>query len=245
MNKNKFVSWLIPVSHSELSLARCLDSIKYQTYTNWEAIVVFNNLNNKNEYSEIIKLFKDDNRFRFYFNHEKGITKALNYGLKFTKGEFIARLDADDFAVKDRLKKQISYSSFDFIFSNVVFINEKEKIIGKSKISSNYLFKYSYTNEIPHPSILIRKEILISVGGYDGYEVCQDLRTWEKLIKKRCKFYLINEYLTYTTIRKERITGSKESRLQAAKFYLKKFKSDKNPLSYIAYIRNIYKYYFK
>ena len=243
MNKDKLVSWLIPVSHSEISLLRCLNSIKDQTYSNWEAIIVFNNLKNKNEYSEIIKIFKDDDRYHFHYTAQKGITRALNYGLRISNGEFIARLDADDFAVKDRLKKQISYTSYDFIFSNVIYLNEKEKIIGKSNISSNYLLKYSYTNQIPHPSILIRKEILIKVGGYDGYEVCQDLRTWEKLIKKDCKFFLINDHLTYTTIRKNRITGSKESRYQAAKFYLKKFKSDKTLLSLIAYIRNIYKYY--
>ena len=94
--------------------------------------------------------------------------------------------------------------------------------------------------------MLIKKQTLISVGGYDdGSEICQDLRTWEKIIKKGHKIYLINEHLTYMTIHNKRITGTKESRYQAAIFYIEKFKNDKNPLSLLAYINNFFKYIIK
>ena len=245
MLKKPFISWIIPVSHSEIWLSRCLNSIQNQTYENWEALIIFNNVKNKYEYKKIINEFKNDNRFIFLNFNTIGITPSLNYGLKKSRGEFIARIDADDYAINTRLEKQIMYLSNDFIFSNVYYVDIDNKKIGKSSIPENYIFKFNYTNTIPHPSVLINKKVLLSVGGYDGIAVCQDLRTWDKLIKNKCKFFLINDALTFTTIKADRITGSKESRYQAAKFYFYKFIREFNLLSLIGFINNSIKYIYK
>ena len=66
MQNNPFVSWLIPVTKNEIWLVRCLNSIKNQTYTNWEANIIFNNLSSDNEYNNIIQSYIEDNRFKFF-----------------------------------------------------------------------------------------------------------------------------------------------------------------------------------
>ena len=136
-------------------------------------------------------------------------------------------MDADDYAHSNRLEKQIKFIDHDLIFSNVYYVNNNQKIIGKSKIPTNYIFQFNFTNKIPHPSILIKKQSLVEVGGYDGNDVCQDLRTWEKIIKNNYKIHFMNDYLTYIMIDEGRITGSKESRYHASIFYFQKFKKNK------------------
>ena len=121
------VSWIVPVASGEKWLDRCLKSIVNQTYNSWEALIIINGQINSNEYSKIkIKYSKFKNKIFFYELKKRGLANALNFGLKKCKGEWIARLDADDYCIKQRLEIQMNYTSYDLIFSNVDYVDEKE-----------------------------------------------------------------------------------------------------------------------
>lgn len=89
------ISIIIPVYNVEKYLSECLDSVIAQTYQNWEAICV--NDGSPDNCAEILnKYASKDNRIKVFSKPNGGLSDARNFGLKHTKGEYIAFLDSDD-----------------------------------------------------------------------------------------------------------------------------------------------------
>jgi glycosyltransferase involved in cell wall biosynthesis len=86
-------------------VAQCLESIKRQTFSDFEAIIVNDGSTDNSEAQ--IQLYLDDDRFRYIKQENGGQANAKNTGIASAKGRYIAFLDADDFWGKDKLEKQI------------------------------------------------------------------------------------------------------------------------------------------
>lgn len=97
------VSILIPFKNVAEYFEECLDSIQKQTYTNWEVVAVNDNSNDLSV--TIAKSFAaKDARFKILDNDEAGIITALRIAYLNSKGDYISRMDADDYMAKDRIK---------------------------------------------------------------------------------------------------------------------------------------------
>lgn len=106
---NPLVSWLIPVYNCK-KVARALDSMLAQTYTNFELILVLEFSTNQETVAVCEAYAEQDKRIHIIYNTERlGIAKSLNVGIKHCKGKYIARMDADDYSYPDRLEKQVAY----------------------------------------------------------------------------------------------------------------------------------------
>lgn len=94
------ISVIIPVYNSIKYLEKCLNSIRYQTYNNFEVICV--NDGSKDGSSGVLKWFcENDSRFRIIKQQNSGVSSARNRGLEEAKGEYISFIDADDWALLD------------------------------------------------------------------------------------------------------------------------------------------------
>ncbi len=101
------ISCLIPVYNGEKYLALALDSILNQTFQDFEIIVVDDGSTDKSH--EILAAFaKKHSKIQVRRKENGGIVDALNHGLKFCTGKYIARMDCDDIAIEDRFETQIS-----------------------------------------------------------------------------------------------------------------------------------------
>lgn len=101
------ISILLPVYNGADFLQIAVESILKQTYNHWELIIIDDGSTDST--FEILSQFRDP-RIHVYQNQSNiGITKTLNRALKLAKGDFIARLDADDIAHPNRLSEQLSY----------------------------------------------------------------------------------------------------------------------------------------
>ena len=90
------VSVIIPMYKVEKYLRRCLDSVKNQTFTEWQAICVDDGSPDKS--GEIAEEYaKFDKRFIVLHKKNGGLSDARNYGMKYATGDFIMFLDSDDF----------------------------------------------------------------------------------------------------------------------------------------------------
>jgi Glycosyltransferases involved in cell wall biogenesis len=90
------ISVIIPVYNASKYLKRCLDSIKNQTYSNWEAICVDdgstdNSLDILNEYAS------KDSRFKVIAKSNGGVSDARNVGMDNVTGDYVMYVDSDDF----------------------------------------------------------------------------------------------------------------------------------------------------
>lgn len=89
-----YFSIIIPLYNKESFIENTLKSIFSQTFTDYEIIVVNDGSTDK---SEAIVLKFSDKRIRFYNQKNQGVSSARNFGIKKSKGDFIAFLDADDY----------------------------------------------------------------------------------------------------------------------------------------------------
>ncbi|MBW7846175.1 MAG: glycosyltransferase family 2 protein, partial [Bacteroidia bacterium] len=94
MQNNSLVSVVMPVYNAAPYLQKAVESILSQTYQNIELIIIDDG--STDDSMAFIRNYKDKRIQRIEFNENKGIVEALNTGMQAAKGEFIARMDADD-----------------------------------------------------------------------------------------------------------------------------------------------------
>lgn len=170
MIKN-LVSIIIPIYNRAHLIIETLESIKNQTYTNWECIIIDDGSNDET-IDTIENYIIKDNRFKFYLRTKdmpKGANSCRNYGFKISKGKYINWFDSDDLMLPNKLKLQVeSLATTNFAFTvcqTLVFENSKDNILGlrKKKIYSNDCFNDFITNDIKWltQAPLIKKEFLL------------------------------------------------------------------------------------
>lgn len=97
------VSILTPFKNTERFLHDCITSIKNQSYTNWELIIVDDN-STDNSINVVKKFAKDDARIICLKNNGNGIIAALKLAYKNSKGNLITRMDSDDIMMPNKLE---------------------------------------------------------------------------------------------------------------------------------------------
>lgn len=189
---NPIVSIILPVYKEAKYIELAIKSVQRQSFFDWELIVVDDGLDNNPK--EIIETFiKEDNRIIYLDNNgNKGIQKSLNNGLKMARGRYIARIDDDDMWIDtDKLTKQVRFlednSEYVLVGTNAIVFDEKgaklaEYILPKDDmvIRSRMLSKNCFI----HSSVLIQKEAIDKVHGYDESEQTlhiEDYALWLKL----------------------------------------------------------------
>lgn len=204
-----------------IELQASIESILAQTYADFEYIIVLDNPTNQEARELLSEYQKRDSRIRLIYNESNiGLALSLNKAIAISKGEYIARMDADDISFPDRFEKELSIMKeklhVDVVASNVIEIDEN----GKKRTASRYIinncmaFKkaIAFGNVIVHPTVLIRREILEKVGGYRDFKTSQDYDLWLRLVKKGAQFYTITEPLLYYRVRSASITMSNPGR---------------------------------
>ena len=106
-NSKPLVSVVMPVRNAGNFLMSAIDSILNQTYKNLELIIVDDA--STDETSKILTSFKDKQTKIFRNKKQLGVTKSANLAITKAKGNFIARMDADDIASPDRIAKQVDF----------------------------------------------------------------------------------------------------------------------------------------
>lgn len=159
------ISIVIPTHNRADVLKECLDSVVNQTYKNFEVIVV--NDNSKDETNSILEEYDNKyNNFNSYSNDGVGGNAARNFGVKMSKGEYIAFMDDDDVCELDRIDRQY----------NVILSNNKKPdfiISGFYIVSSNLkrLKTVDYKKRLDSVGFpqrwLIKKEVIIKSGCFD------------------------------------------------------------------------------
>lgn len=165
------VSVVMGIYNCEKTLKESMDSLLNQTYKSFEIILCEdgskdNTLQIAKEYAQ-----KYPQKVRLIQNKtNKGLAYSLNRCIEISTGEYIARMDADDIAYKDRLEKQMSYleshPEYALVGSQAFLFNE-DGIWGVRKTKNDPLKKdFLFGSQFIHPTIIIKKEILNQVGNY-------------------------------------------------------------------------------
>ena len=158
---NELVSVILPVYNAEKTLGRAIKSILNQTYTNWELILIDDGSCDAS--SNIIKKLKDSRIKKIFFKINKGLVKSLNAGIQISKGKFIARMDADDVSLPERLFHQLHFLKknplYDLVGSQQIIFDEDSKKMLKLYPNTKKKYfarQYYFSYKIPHPTWMAR-----------------------------------------------------------------------------------------
>lgn len=217
----------------ERLLRESIESILNQTYRDFEYIIILDYPDNDVHKSVIEEYALKDDRIHFYINEKNmGLTDSLNRGLSLCHGEYIARMDADDISLPDRLERQMEYlekNHYDLIGGITEMINENGSLLYSIKSvpadpkKINKALRYSQC--IAHPTWLGRKEVFEKNAGYRHMPLCEDYDFTLRAVLNGFVISNLNE-----PVLKYRMTSNSISRSNLFEQYL-----------YMSYITNEYK----
>lgn len=217
----------------ERLLRESIESILNQTYRDFEYIIILDYPNNDVHKSVIEEYALKDDRIHFYINEKNmGLTDSLNRGLSLCHGEYIARMDADDISLPDRLERQMKYlekNHYDLIGGITEMINENGSLLYSIKSVPTDPKKINkalcYSQCIAHPTWLGRKEVFEKNAGYRHMPLCEDYDFTLRAVLNGFVVSNLNE-----AVLKYRMTSNSISRSNLFEQYL-----------YMSYITNEYK----
>jgi glycosyltransferase involved in cell wall biosynthesis len=197
---NSLVSVIIPTYNREVYLSEAIQSVVRQSYTNIEIIVVDDG-SNINYAQKICDKF--ENCFYFY-KVNGGLSSARNYGIRKSKGNFIAFLDDDDFWREDKIEKQLllleKYPDIDCIHSSAMIVdddgNSSGIIIGASSKNAHKRSGYVFWNAIggwavKSPTPLIRKKVFQKDLMFDeSIKVGEDIDFYHRMFFRHKVLYI-------------------------------------------------------
>jgi len=227
------VSVILPVYNSANYLAMAIESVLVQTYTHFELIVI--NDGSTDESENIINSFKDARIKQVKNERNIGLIATLNRGIEIANGEYIARMDADDICLPNRLMLQVNYleknTSVAVVASFVEYINAFNKAIGHweiDRLSNNekaILKTLPKENCLAHPTIMFRAAVAKQYKYHYKQKHTEDYDLWLRIAADGALIGKINEVLLQYRVHENSIT---KSQLQKTNAPLKNFLCKKN-----------------
>lgn len=187
-------------------LKQAIDSILDQTYKNFEFIICDDG-SDDSTYDYLVEFAKKDKRIIIIQNKDNlTLGPALNHCLAVARYPYIARMDADDISLPNRLEVQLEYlenhKDVALVGSNVKLMNDNSEVVGSRKYPT-FLEKKDFINNcaICHPTIMIRKNVLEKMRGYSKKKVHIRVEDYELFLRMITKDYkmvnLENELFLY------------------------------------------------
>lgn len=215
---NKLVSIIVPCYNQAQYLDEALQSVLNQAYFNWECIIVNDGSTDE---TEIIanKWCNKDDRFKYYYKENGGLSSARNFGLDKSKGNFIQFLDADDFIHKDKLKYSIDLIKNKTIEEKQIVITGYQVYFDSLKtFSKDICFKPELLN---YTSVLYGWDDLINIPIHCGFfdaslfvrfrfpekiKAKEDWIMWVEILRKTTGMIAINKPLAFYRKHNESMT---------------------------------------
>jgi len=179
------VTVLLPVHNGEAYLEEAIESVLHQTFSDFELLIINDGSIDRTE--EIICSLPDK-RIRYLKNPAcLGLVKTLNRGLREARGEYVARMDADDICVPERLALQVDYldrhSEVGILGGQTIDFNERRRkqylrYTGHDDITANLLF----STTLCHPTVMMRAAMVRQYHlWYDESALhCEDRELWTR-----------------------------------------------------------------
>lgn len=230
--KQPLVSALLSVYNGADTITRALDSIATQRYRNVEIICVEDGSNDDTQ--AILSNWKrnhPETQMTILRNKQNiGLAASLNRGITAAHGTYIARIDADDQWLPEKIEKQVSFllTHSDYGMVGSFYVNERgehRRLIRLPVNDSDIKRSMFRKNPFGHSCVVIRKELLTEVGGYNG-QLREDRDLWFRLLP-RTNFYNLPEFLVVRNISTSYFTSSKELRrnIRTVHTYIRQYRA--------------------
>jgi glycosyltransferase involved in cell wall biosynthesis len=181
---------VLMAAHNEARfIATAVESILGQTFGDFEFLIIDDGSTDSS--ADYLRNLRDP-RVRLLRNESNlGLTRSLNKGLDAARGKYIARMDADDIALPDRLARQAAFLDANphvgIVGSSRVLIDENDREIAVAQAAEDDLavrWKCLLGNPFTHPTVMLRRDVLEQHHfRYDeSFRTAQDYELWSRLL---------------------------------------------------------------
>lgn len=219
MKKGPLISIITPTYNHENFIGRCIESVLAQTYPHWEQIIIDDGSTDGT--SKVVSQYQDG-RIKYIRQNNIGVwrlNETYNRALQCSQGEFVTILEGDDFWPRYKLERQfaafdrrevvLSWGKAASIDSNgkIIAINPKNLKWFNGRSKGELLNKLLINNFIPACTVMCRKDVLLSCGGFKQPKnmPCVDYPTWLELILYG-EFSPVDELLGYWRQHEKQVT---------------------------------------
>ncbi len=184
---NPLISVIIPTFNRAHVLLRAVDSVLKQSYKNFELIVIDDGSTDHTD--ELLSSYVREGKIQYLKQENKGVSSARNFGVKSSKGDWLAFLDSDDEWLKGKLQKQVDLlgerPDLRLVHGEELWIRHGKRV-NQKKIHQKF-GGFIYEKCLPlcliSPSaVIIERKLYEEMGGFDEeFIVCEDYDLWLKI----------------------------------------------------------------
>lgn len=214
LSYNPLISVVVPVYNVRSDmLTECIESVRNQTYKNWELVLV-DDCSTQEQVGKTLQKYENTDKIKVIYRKENGhISRATNTGIEAASGEFIGLMDCDDVlainALYEMAKKLNEDKEYDFIYS------DEDKLSEDGKKRKDPFFKPDWSPDTfmslmytCHFSVF-RKNLIDELGGLRvGFEGSQDYDLVLRLMEKTDRIGHVPKILYHWRERKESTASS-------------------------------------
>ncbi len=198
-----FVSILIPVFNSLPYIREAMDSIFNQTYINFEVVIINDGSNDGTE--QILRNYASKHQsIKLIEQENHGYCAALNCGIEYCSGKYVARMDSDDIMHPQRIELQVKFMEenpdVSILGSAIQYIDENGNLgrchyYPKSTSISSMIFDES---PVAHPSSFMRKDLFLQIGKYRAnLYPAEDYDLWLRAFSANIKIENLQKILLF------------------------------------------------
>jgi glycosyltransferase involved in cell wall biosynthesis len=215
------ISVVMPVWNAEATVARAIASVRTQTMSDWELIIVDDGSTDRTR-NEAATAAGGDGRVNVIAREHRGVVAALNAGLAAARGEFVARMDADDEMYPERLDAQAAFLRHGEN-RDVGLVSCLVEFGGNRVTSAGYALHVGWINQLAtmedialnrfvesplaHPSVMFRRECVEKFGGYRAGDFPEDYELWLRWMAAGVRMAKVPRVLMRWTIGRSGLRG--------------------------------------
>lgn len=184
------VSIAIPCYNCSAFVKEAVRSVINQTYQNWELLIIDDG--SKDNTLEVLNEFNDSRITVISDGANKGLPARLNESIQWARGEYYARMDADDIMHSERLSKQVAFlldhPEVDVLGCSAYIINQSNQVLRKRLVSNGSIFI--------HPTVIAKTAWFKKNLYNEEMRRSQDIELWLRTKETSC-FANIRECLFF------------------------------------------------
>lgn len=206
------VSIIIPVYNASGYIARAVESVLNQSYQNLEIIII--NDGSTDDSEAIVRRYLVDKKIKYIATKNRGVSHAINVGLREATGDYICFLHADDVFLSDKIKKQVSLMER-FPRYGVSYTNESYFLEGTDRAVKSPYFHFSgdvfyflkRANFIHMSTAMLRRKLLGTESLDESLACHEDWGLFLRLSARGAKFLYIDEVLSSISVSSKNLSS--------------------------------------
>ncbi len=191
---------ILPTFNRAYCLNRTIDSVLSQTYKEIKLYIIDDG--STDETKNLISQYQNEARLIYFYQENKGVSAARNYGIKKAQAEWVAFVDSDDEWLPNKLKTQVDFikknPNYRFVHSDEIWMRNGVRVNQKKKFDKSHhdLFRRSLEMCLISPStVVMKKELCLQHELFnENFIVCEDYDLWLKILATE-EVGFLSEYL--------------------------------------------------